>query len=488
MLISRTDIIIGERMRTHSSERKQKITELRHSIVLTGLMNPPTVEALPDGKYLLTAGETRLAAIDELAKDTIIFMCGNESVLPGFVPVTIFDERTELNRLEAEHDENYVRSDPSWEDRNRHLAKMHRMRLAANPKQTVIDTAKELNARGTAKQGSGNASGAPADASAKVETLRKQIANALILEPHLNDPTITKARNSKEAVALVLDKEAKATEAELIRRRRVGNTDTAQSNIKCGDLFTLFADESAGRFDFIFGDPPYGINAHQFHKGDRSNASNSNSHGGASATNLHNYDDTPEYARKILKCILTEGWRVTKSKANLCLFTDIAHFDYLQQQSSAMGWVPWRRPIIWRKSKSEGLISGWGRHGCIMTYDVIFLATKGQRGLIKPMLDVLEFDRVARNKRLYAAEKPVPLLSHIIDHATYPGDIILDPCAGSGSTLVAARDTKRHAIGYEMDVNACNIAEVRLNTMNEDEFDKTDIDITEDDIDENNPL
>lgn len=474
-IIPRDKLIVGERQRTHGPERKQKVAELRHSIIHNGLFHPPTVEALSDGTFLLTGGETRLSAIDSIAADKLSFACGINVISAGDVPVIVFGERSELNRLEAEFDENYVRSDPEWGDRMRHLAAMHRAALVIEPETSIRDTAKEIIAKG-----------ASVGEAATFETVRKDLARALILEPHLNDPAIQKARNAREAEQLVYQKESNAAEAELIRRRRVSATTTADVRIICGDLFDLFKDVPSGTLDLILSDPPYGINAHNFHKGDRSNSSTSNSHGGAAATNLHNYVDSPDAARKILAEILKEGFRITKPKANLILFTDINHFDWLKQQSAAMGWVPWRRPIIWQKSETEGLITGWGRHGCIMTYDIMFMATKGQKGLFAPMLDILNYKRVARNKRLYSAEKPVDLMKKLLEHTTLPGDYVLDPCAGSGSTLIAARDMKRKALGFEIDPHVCNIAEVRLK-VDEATFETLPMLDLEAPTDENNP-
>ena len=55
----------------------------------------------------------------------------------------------------------------------------------------------------------------------------------------------------------------------------------------------------------------------------------------------------------------------------------------------------------------------------------------------------------------HPCEKPQPLLARMIETSTRPGDLILDPFAGSGATLIAARDTGRRAIGIEMSEAYC---------------------------------
>lgn len=54
-----------------------------------------------------------------------------------------------------------------------------------------------------------------------------------------------------------------------------------------------------------------------------------------------------------------------------------------------------------------------------------------------------------RGLAIHPTEKPVPILRPLIEYACPPGGLVLDPFAGSGSTLEAARQTGRRAIGIE---------------------------------------
>ena len=62
----------------------------------------------------------------------------------------------------------------------------------------------------------------------------------------------------------------------------------------------------------------------------------------------------------------------------------------------------------------------------------------------------------------HPAEKPVALLKQMIETFTEAGSLVVDPFAGSGSTLVAAKESCRQAIGIEIEERYCEIAAKRL--------------------------
>jgi len=66
--------------------------------------------------------------------------------------------------------------------------------------------------------------------------------------------------------------------------------------------------------------------------------------------------------------------------------------------------------------------------------------------------------------------KPIALMEYLIKMVTPKGGIVLDPFAGSGSTLVAAKQNGFQYIGIELTEEYIPIIEARLNTLNQDKL------------------
>ena len=52
--------------------------------------------------------------------------------------------------------------------------------------------------------------------------------------------------------------------------------------------------------------------------------------------------------------------------------------------------------------------------------------------------------------KIHPSQKPIGVLKRLIEIFTDPGDVVIDPCAGSGSTLRAARELGRDSYGFEI--------------------------------------
>lgn len=64
--------------------------------------------------------------------------------------------------------------------------------------------------------------------------------------------------------------------------------------------------------------------------------------------------------------------------------------------------------------------------------------------------------------RIHPTQKPIKLLKQLISIYTDPGDVVIDPCAGSGTTLRAAYELGRSSYGFESVKSFCEAAWERL--------------------------
>lgn len=84
---------------------------------------------------------------------------------------------------------------------------------------------------------------------------------------------------------------------------------------------------------------------------------------------------------------------------------------------------------------------------------------------LKSQLGVWRFfyeGRDVRDKTLHPATFPISLSKKIIELFSHQGELVLDPFVGSGTTLVAANDTNRNAIGFDLQEKYVSLCENRI--------------------------
>lgn len=82
----------------------------------------------------------------------------------------------------------------------------------------------------------------------------------------------------------------------------------------------------------------------------------------------------------------------------------------------------------------------------------------------KMVFDWFEWKRDSKKEypKVHPTQKPVGLLKRLIEIFTDPGDIVIDPVAGSGATLRAACEIGRNSYGFEVDKNIYAIAQEKM--------------------------
>lgn len=121
-------------------------------------------------------------------------------------------------------------------------------------------------------------------------------------------------------------------------------------------------------------------------------------------------------------------------------------------------------PLVFRKKfsaqvlKANMKIVGNCEYGLILYRDKLPKFNNGGR-MIFNCFDWCE-DRTT--PKVHPTQKPVPLLERLIEIFTDRGDVVIDPCAGSASTLLAAANMGRRAYGFEVNREFCEKANNRV--------------------------
>lgn len=89
------------------------------------------------------------------------------------------------------------------------------------------------------------------------------------------------------------------------------------------------------------------------------------------------------------------------------------------------------------------------------------------REWLRSQLGVWQFTfekRDIRDKSVHPATFPIALATKVISLFTHEGELVLDPFVGSGTTLVAAADLDRNAVGFDLQARYIDLCETRLRT------------------------
>jgi site-specific DNA-methyltransferase (adenine-specific)/modification methylase len=426
----------------------KELLELKRSIAARGLIHPPLLSVHPDGTFKLVAGERRLRAMQELHEEGVNFTFDSTPVPMLQIPYTQVSDLAPLDLMELELEENILRANLTWLEEAEAKSKIHELRLAQNPKQTIKETAAEI--------------ASIKNDPSTTTTSYKQLAQAITIAKHKDDPVVANAKNASQAYKNILGK----MEAEMKAKLAAANVNFKPKHILIkGDCREVMKNLQPGYFDILFSDPPYGINADTAKKDSK-----------------HYYDDSPTNALDIYQHIIAKGFHLTKPKASLLLWCDIDHFLILREFAAAHGWTCWRCPLIYYKGESGH--APWGRAGFIRTYEILLYAVKGQKELYAPGgTDVKQYSSIVqshRRNKIHAAEKPVALLSHFLSLLGLEGHTVLDPCCGSGAIFPAAEERKLVATGIELDDHYYNVASSRLSALSDPEESDEDLDDDDD--------
>jgi len=219
--------------------------------------------------------------------------------------------------------------------------------------------------------------------------------------------------------------------------------------IICGDCIEVMKEIPGGVVDAIITDPPYGIGYASSRKTGMSGEPRKNK----ASFGIDRFN--PEW--------ISEAYRVLRKDSLLYCFTRWDVASKWCESFSSSGFKVTQR-LVWDKCHWK---MGDLRYYGSQTEDVLlvrkgspdmFLGGKGRRGnLFKYSSSFLP-----EGQHDHPTQKPEKLVTQFILDSTQPGETILDPFVGSGTTSVACKLTHRHFIGIEINQDYCKIAEGRL--------------------------
>jgi site-specific DNA-methyltransferase (adenine-specific) len=141
-----------------------------------------------------------------------------------------------------------------------------------------------------------------------------------------------------------------------------------------------------------------------------------------------------------------------KSKAPcmvlFCAFEQLQYYIELGRRYGFMHYIP----LVFRKNfsaqvlKANMKIVGNCEYGLVLYKERLpKFNNDGQM-----IFNCFDWVRDTETPKVHPTQKPVPLLERLIEIFTDKGDVVIDPCAGSGTTLLAAMNTLRRAYGFEI--------------------------------------
>jgi site-specific DNA-methyltransferase (adenine-specific) len=155
-----------------------------------------------------------------------------------------------------------------------------------------------------------------------------------------------------------------------------------------------------------------------------------------------------------------------KSKAPcmvlFCAFEQLHYYIELGQRYGFMHYIP----LVFRKNysaqvlKANMKIVGNCEYGLVLYKDK--LPKFNNEG--RMIFNCFEWPREVGAPKVHPTQKPIALLEELIRIFTDENDVVIDPCAGSGSTLRAAAQINRRAYGFEIKKDFFKLAKEKVLT------------------------
>ena len=193
------------------------------------------------------------------------------------------------------------------------------------------------------------------------------------------------------------------------------------------DFHEWAADYSGPAFNFLHCDFPYGIN---FNKGPQTSTVMNKLAG--------DYDDSPDVYWELLETLATHQDKLIAESAHI-MFWFSQNFRQETEDfftKNFPGVVIQGFPLIWHCSDFDGIVPDPQRYGR-RTYETAMILTFGDRHIVTPKSLSFAAPRGSKTRH-HRSQKPQTVLNHFMSMFVDPASTVLDPTAGSGTSLIVA--------------------------------------------------
>lgn len=203
--------------------------------------------------------------------------------------------------------------------------------------------------------------------------------------------------------------------------------------------------------DLIVTDPPYKTTS-------RGNAGNS---GGMLQKKINMKGQVFNHNDISPKDYIPELYRILKEGSHFYIMTNHVNLQEMLNICTENGFK-FIKSLIWNKgNKIMGQF-----YMSQFEYILFFRKGKGKKINHCGTSDILNVPNKKTKgddgRNLHDTEKPIELMQILIENSSHIGDVILEPFAGIGSTLIACKNCNRQYLGFELDENYYNIAISRI--------------------------
>ena len=174
------------------------------------------------------------------------------------------------------------------------------------------------------------------------------------------------------------------------------------------------------------------------------------------------YFRIPEYMHFCSKMLIKEPKEVGKAPA-MIVFCAFEQMQQIIEYGKKYGFMK-SYPLVFVKNYSGQVLKANMKIVGATEYAVVLYRDKLPKfnNNNRMIFNWFKWERDTTTPKIHPTQKPVQLLKQLIEIFTDEGDVVIDPCAGSGSTLRACAEINRSCYGFEIKKDYYKLAKQKI--------------------------